>query len=375
MLDPFPPPPLWLKESVEPWATYFRLATLPEHVHEILFAFAFYLFIQFYLSPRLSTYFFPQFYLNFPRRTQLNWDVHVVSFVQSTLITILAIWITIADQERWDMTSGGRVYGYTGACGLIQALATGYFLYDLVVSTLYFDMFGVGMFFHAISALWVYSQGFRPFVNFYAPTFILYELSSPFLNIHWFLDKVNMTGSKAQWYNGILLLFVFFSCRLVWGTWKSLCVYMDMWKATSQIWRGLDPIDIKASAFQLRHGTLCIDEACADANAELSRFSHQIDNGLPWWLSLTYVVSNIVLNGLNYYWFSKMIETVLKRFRDPDASSKRKEKAGTVKGKNNINATAKSEEGDYFEANQQVQGKNPLAVSDDVDEVLRRRKA
>jgi len=90
---------------------------------------------------------------------------------------------------------------------------------------------------------------------------------------------------------------------------------------------------------------------------------------------LTYVVSNIVLNGLNYYWFSKMIETVLKRFRDPDASSKRKEKAGTVKGKNNINATAKSEEGDYFEANQQVQGKNPLAVSDDVDEVLRRRKA
>ncbi|OXV05171.1 hypothetical protein Egran_07061 [Elaphomyces granulatus] len=160
MLDPFPPPPLWLKESVEPWATYFRLATLPEHVHEILFAFAFYMFIQFYLSPRLSTYFFPQFYLNFPRRTQLNWDVHIVSFVQSTLITILAIWITIADQERWDMTSGGRVYGYTGACGLIQALATGYFLYDLVVSTLYFDMFGVGMFFHAISALWVYSQGF-----------------------------------------------------------------------------------------------------------------------------------------------------------------------------------------------------------------------
>jgi hypothetical protein len=33
----------------------------------------------------------------------------------------------------------------------------------------------------------------RPFLNYFAPTFILYELSSPFLNIHWFLDKVNMT--------------------------------------------------------------------------------------------------------------------------------------------------------------------------------------
>jgi hypothetical protein len=130
---------------------------------------------------------------------------------------------------------------------------------------------------------------------------------------------------------------------------------MDMWESniTNLAWAGPYLIDIKASAFQLRHGTLCIDEACADANTELSRFSHQIDNGLPWWLSLTYVVSNIVLNGLNYYWFSKMIETVLKRFRDPDASSKRKGKAGTaIKGKNNINATAKLEEGDYFEANQ-----------------------
>jgi len=298
-----------------------------------------------------------------------------VSFVQSTLVTILAIWINIADRERWDMTSGERVYGYTGACGLIQALATGYFLYDLIVSTVYFNMFGAGMFFHAISALWVYSQGFRPFVNFYAPTFILYELSSPFLNIHWFLDKVNMTGSKAQWYNGILLLFVFFACRLVWGTWQSVCVYMDMWKATTQIWRGLDPINIKASVFQLRDGMLCIDEACAKANAELSRFSHQIDNGLPLWLSLTYVVSNIVLNGLNCYWFSKMIETVLKRFRDPDASSK------TIKGKiseNNMvaNAAPKSEEVDCcFEANQQVQEKSLLAVNDGVDEVLRRRKA
>jgi hypothetical protein len=28
------------------------------------------------------------------------------------------------------MTSGERVFGYTGACGLIQALAVGYFVYD-----------------------------------------------------------------------------------------------------------------------------------------------------------------------------------------------------------------------------------------------------
>lgn len=58
------------------------------------------------------------------------------------------------------MTSGERVFGYTGACGLIQALAVGYFVYDLIVSIVHVRMFGIGMLFHAVSALWVFSLGF-----------------------------------------------------------------------------------------------------------------------------------------------------------------------------------------------------------------------
>lgn len=160
MLDPFPPPPGWLRDLVTPWAVYFNLHSLPNHIHEILAAFAFYQFVHSYLSPRLSAALFPRFYPNFPRRTQLNWDVHVVSLLQSTLINLTALWVMFADRERKGMTAEERVYGYTGACGLVQALATGYFLYDLIVSTVYVKMFGVGMLFHAISALWVFALGF-----------------------------------------------------------------------------------------------------------------------------------------------------------------------------------------------------------------------
>src|SRR5271170_6240784 len=71
----------------------------------------------------------------------------------------------------------------------------------------------------------------RPFVNYYGCTFILYELSSPFLNFHWFFDKLDMTGSRAQLYNGLVLLFTFFCCRLVWGTYQSVRVYQDIWNA------------------------------------------------------------------------------------------------------------------------------------------------
>ncbi|KAL4866364.1 hypothetical protein BDV12DRAFT_135440 [Aspergillus spectabilis] len=322
MLDPIPPPPEWLREIIEPWALRLNAPALPDHIHEVVAAFIGYLLIHYVLSPWFSPKLFPRHYPKLNKRTKLNWDVHVVSLIQSTLINAVALWVLFVDEERKSMTSAERVFGYTGSCVLISSLAVGYFIYDLIVSTIYVKMFGIGMLFHAVSALWVFSFGYRPFVNFYAPVFILYELSSPFLNIHWFLDKVNMTGSSLQWYNGMALLVVFFCCRLVWGTWQSVIVYMDMFAALKQTWSAnpsspFGPVDITAHVFQARDdGSLCINEACVRANAEISKYSKYTAGGVPTWLVLTYVTSNIILNGLNYYWFSKMIETVMKRFRN-----------------------------------------------------------
>ncbi|KAL4965130.1 TLC domain-containing protein [Aspergillus stella-maris] len=323
MLDPVPPAPEWLREIVRPWALRFNLPALTDHSHEVAASFIGYLLIHYVVSPWLSPKLFPRHYPNLNKRTRLNWDVHVVSLVQSTFINAVALWVLFTDDERKSMSSGERVLGYTGSCALISSLAVGYFIYDLIVSTIYVKMFGIGMLFHAISALWVFSFGFRPFVNFYAPVFILYELSSPFLNIHWFLDKVNMTGSNLQWYNGMALLVVFFCCRLLWGTWQSALVYIDMFNALQHTWSAgpsspLNPVDITAQIFQARDdGSVCINEACVRANAEIIKYSNYTAGGVPTWLVATYVTSNLILNGLNYYWFSKMIETVMKRFRGP----------------------------------------------------------
>lgn len=165
-------------------------------------------------------------------------------------------------------------------------------------------------------------------MTFYSPNFILYELSSPFLNFHWFFDKVNMTGSRAQWYNGMILLSVFFSCRLVWGTWQSVLVFVDIFKAYGQS-RGsaslLEPFDIHGMVFKERNSVLCVDEACAKANAQITTFANSSAGGVPFWLVLTYLSSNLILNSLNFYWFSKMIETVMKRFRAPVAGKEKNE--------------------------------------------------
>ena len=125
----------------------------------------------------------------------------------------------------------------------------------------------------------------RPFVNYYGVNLILYELSTPFLNIHWFMDKTGLTGSRAQLINGIMLLATFGGSRLVWGSYQSIMMYRDIWAAYTQ------------------PGELPV----------------------PSWLALAYVTSNSILSALNFYWFSKMITAVQKRFKKPDPNVEKKE--------------------------------------------------
>lgn len=138
-----------------------------------------------------------------------------------------------------------------------------------------------------------------------------------------------MTGSRTQWYNGMALLGTFFACRLVWGTWQSLIVYSDMWNALQHTWNAAasplsEPVSVNAAVFYpARDGSMCIDESCARANAEITKFKDFTATGVPTWLVATYVGSNLILNFLNYFWFSKMVETVLKRFVDPRLGRKR----------------------------------------------------
>ena len=168
MLDPFPPAPTGLVQLVRPAANALNLPSLPYHVHEILAAAILYQIIQEVGSPLFSRTFFRSYYESFNIRTRINWDVHVVSMVQSCLITILALYVMIFDEERKNLnTWHERTYGYTGACGMIQALAAGYFVWDLGCVTRYYKIFGPGLLAHAVTALSVYILGFvrKPLIS------------------------------------------------------------------------------------------------------------------------------------------------------------------------------------------------------------------
>jgi hypothetical protein len=165
MRDPFPiAPPAPLVNAVKPVADYLSLSTLPLHAHEVLFAFSLYTFVCTVVSPALSNYFYPERYRALNARTRTNWNVHVVSFVQSCIICTMSLYIILFDDERKEWRQSDkldlRIWGYSGITGMCQSFALGYFLWDFVMCAWRVDIFGWGMLAHAISAVSVFALGY-----------------------------------------------------------------------------------------------------------------------------------------------------------------------------------------------------------------------
>ncbi|KAG0316839.1 hypothetical protein BGZ99_006642 [Dissophora globulifera] len=217
------------------------------------------------LSQVFSPRFFPKTYPKLSTTRKMNWDVHVVSTVHSILVVLLA-----APALQNETLLKDKVFGYEYSCAQVFAVACGYFLWDTFFSILHIKEFGVGFVFHGICSFTVYIFSFRPFLQYYGNVFLMYEMSTPFLNAHWFMDKMGMTGSLLQLINGIILLTVFFFARIVFGFYMSYDTYLNVLPVSAQV---------------------------------------------PLHLMVIYSVANVVLNTLNIYWFFKMIESLVKRFQ------------------------------------------------------------
>ncbi|KAI1316741.1 hypothetical protein EDD11_009557 [Mortierella claussenii] len=222
------------------------------------------------ISPRL----FPATYPKLQGAKKLNWDVHVVSSFHAITIVLLSAPLL------WNETLlRNKIFGYDFYAGQVYAIACGYFLWDTLHSIRYMKEFGIGFVFHGFCSFSVFILSFRPFLQYYGSVFLMFELSTPFLNIHWFMDKLGMTGSIYQLINGIILLTVFFCARIVFGLYMSYQTYLNV----------LPVLEL-----------------------------------VPWHLIIIYSAANVVLNTLNLFWFYKMIESLMKRFRPKQGRTKGK---------------------------------------------------
>lgn len=305
-----------LARSVIGFSERFRLATFPFHANEVVTSFIAYNGILHVIAPALSKAVVPKQYARLSDRSKISWNFRAVSFVQSALVCGMALRIIMSDSNRHSATRDERLWGYSPSVGRIQAYATGYFMFDLLATLQYYDVFGWTSLTHGASALAITLLGFvsammpqgvsmltrkqRPFGNYYGVNFILYEISTPFLNVHWVLDKLELTGTKIQFYNGICLMGSFFGSRLVWGSYQTWLLSKDIISAWGDYLSG-QPY---APQMVLENGTWH-NPSIAEATSSYN---------FPKYLLGTYLVANTVLTGLNFYWFGLMVKAMRKRF-------------------------------------------------------------
>ncbi|KAL8945502.1 MAG: hypothetical protein Q9222_007945, partial [Ikaeria aurantiellina] len=108
-----------------------------------------------------------------------------------------------------------------------------------------------------------------------------------------------MTGSPAQWYNGVALLGSFFCCRLIWGTYQSLRVYQDCWAAlhvavpffssSSSSASTAAPLPRNVTAPTGIPALLSAATKAAGAEVNLMHYYPPPLSNIPLWLALTYL--------------------------------------------------------------------------------------
>ena len=119
-----------------------------------------------------------------------------------------------------------------------------------------------------------------------------------FLHPHWWLDKLDMTGSSIQLINGIFLVLSFFGARIVYGAMQTVV-----------LWKVLDDPRIGDTfrwGFRL-------------ANIALNRSSLFRSFILLW------LTGRVLMCGwtvLNWSWFRLMLLSLKKRFIDPPRTTK-----------------------------------------------------
>ena len=102
---------------------------------------------------------------------------------------------------------------------MVALLSAGYFLVDGALVVRHFREHGPEPLIHALicNTFFVYCAVRRQLL-YYAARLLFFELSTPFVQIRWFLHSLGLQKTKLYKMNGIAMIASFFVCRIFWGT-------------------------------------------------------------------------------------------------------------------------------------------------------------
>lgn len=209
-------------------------------------------------------------------KNRLDLCVRVVSFIQAVVICVLGIPVF-----KNKYLSQDHVYATTPYSKFYTSMALSYFVWDSVISTIYVKYFGVGFLIHGLVSTAVFGIAVENcFIQYYSAIFLLFEISTPFLDIRWVGLKYDSLSDTVQLINNIILILIFFFIRICWGWFQVIRLGFDLNEAKD------DP--------RFTFVGSCVILGC-----------------------------NLVLDILNVFWFSKMMTVAIETLKQMFGVSKK----------------------------------------------------
>lgn len=163
------------------------------------------------------------------------------------------------------------LYGTSVASIKCISVASAYFFYDMYICVTRFSENGLPFLIHGLLCSLAYAYPLLSGnMHYQGACFLMWELSTPFLYLRWFLIKTNRTDGSLMSIANVLFALAFFGCRIVAGPILSWEYYQASGREISS-----------PRAFK--------------------------DNAIPYNVIYGYRVAMFILNGLNFYWFYNIV--------------------------------------------------------------------
>lgn len=203
------------------------LSILREQTYLVLGSWAFYTCtsgLVRHFSPRL----FPSIYAHVGKqgksavhRLHITWSHHVVSQLNALVLCAFSLYLMARDCSEEFLEAKDRLWKGDSLTAGLSAISLGYFLWDAKVCVHYWALYGPSFMIHALMAIVATVATIGQFGQYYAPKIMIYEVTTLFMNAHWFMEKFpGWSGSRLQLANDILVVVLYGLVRVVYGTYN-----------------------------------------------------------------------------------------------------------------------------------------------------------
>ncbi|XP_021713821.1 transmembrane protein 56-like [Chenopodium quinoa] len=208
-------------------------------------------------------------YSTLPKIKQIEWDNRAISTLHAIFVTAVSIYLAFwSDLYSDDLQRGSILFRSSTLSTFVLGVSVGYFLSDIAMIFWFYPALG-GMEYvlhHVLSTGALAYAMLNSTGQFYTYMVLLSEITTPGINMRWYLDAAGMKKSKAYVVNGVGIFLTWLVARVL----LFMYVYFHIYSHYDQI-------------------------------KQLPRFAYLLTLGVP-----------CVIGGLNLMWFAKITKGMIK---------------------------------------------------------------